>query len=906
MALKLIHAYRFQILQKTDKTMHLGFQRLATVLLTLTCFALTQGCSTSGELTGTPYKLPDAITELSPESQATLRAVFTIDGVVGPVTMQIDTASATASGQYVLPNDKVEDATIHIELYGSLSSATEEVLLGSVNGSLTIEPGQYNSANLDPMTTAGDLYDANRNGTSNLDDLKVQIDPAPMANPLDVSPDTISFDSGVEVGGFTRSFFVVENNGEEQVSMDMAVELAPGITIAPLEAIFELGSAAPEDTFSLTLAPDEEQVMAVTFAPSDALFLAGALSVNSTTQTSNISHGLMMRLIGNPEGAVPQPPSAYSIPNPSSVALDGYTGSIQAYGINQLFSREPFNPSSMSEQDSGTIAGQDIDDAYLVVVPRGYRFSLTLDGLTEDVDLFLFDADATLDPDGNLTALAVNDFGSTTNSEHCTGDLTVHTVDCSTNVGQSSESISYDGTQQSEANRYLIVALDVREVPTLNDGDANANQGDTTTQPLTGQELQGAGMQAAMYNRPDIEFIQSTRPCPNNKYGQAACSSADGQASLTIYGVNFEPGMTAAVTWRDIATGNEVSSPANCSPSPTPDQPVNPPRQDSDGNIVSGDEMILDSIICISPPAVVNPQVGPKANLVLTNPDGAVAVKPEAIVYLPPEPEVNRVFPAAGPTTGGTSLTIYGDNFYELNGRQPIVAFGTYPVDTIGMDNQPTDSEPSGAYVFATVRSLSEDGREIIVELPECDGCEAVTPHALTVINPDLQYTQEGSLFTYVKPAGPGPELLGVEPSAGTVEGQSVHLYGNNFFDTEDNPIVTIMLDNRDVIEFTTYAAGSPECPETIGEDYDCIALDVPAHAPGAVPVEISNGEEQTSRLPNGFTYQFPNPVLDSIFPLIGSTAGGQPVTISGSFFQPGVRVFFDDVESTMVTFQST
>ena len=132
--------------------MHLGFQRLATVLLTLTCFALTQGCSTSGELTGTPYKLPDAITELSPESQETLRAVFTIDGVVGPVTMEIDTASATASGQSVLPNEKVEDANIHVELYGSLSSATEEVLLGSVNGSLTIEPGQYNSANLEPMT----------------------------------------------------------------------------------------------------------------------------------------------------------------------------------------------------------------------------------------------------------------------------------------------------------------------------------------------------------------------------------------------------------------------------------------------------------------------------------------------------------------------------------------------------------------------------------------------------------------------------------------------------------------------------------------------------------------------------------------------------------------------------------
>ena len=79
--------------------------------------------------------------------------------------------------------------------------------------------------------------------------------------------------------------------------------------------------------------------MAITFAPSNALFVAGALSVNSTTLESNVQHGLMMRLIGNPEGAVPQPPSSYSIPSADGIVIDTYDGPIQSYQASKLFSR---------------------------------------------------------------------------------------------------------------------------------------------------------------------------------------------------------------------------------------------------------------------------------------------------------------------------------------------------------------------------------------------------------------------------------------------------------------------------------------------------------------------------------------------------------------------------------------
>ena len=38
-----------------------------------------------------------------------------------------------------------------------------------------------------------------------------------------------------------------------------------------------------------------------------------------------------------------------------------------------------------------TIFEQDIDAAYIVFVPEGYQFSLVFDGLSADIDLFLYE-----------------------------------------------------------------------------------------------------------------------------------------------------------------------------------------------------------------------------------------------------------------------------------------------------------------------------------------------------------------------------------------------------------------------------------------------------------------------------------------------------------------------------------
>ena len=48
--------------------MKISVHRIAAVFATLSILALSPGCSTNGEITGTPYKLPDAVSELSADS----------------------------------------------------------------------------------------------------------------------------------------------------------------------------------------------------------------------------------------------------------------------------------------------------------------------------------------------------------------------------------------------------------------------------------------------------------------------------------------------------------------------------------------------------------------------------------------------------------------------------------------------------------------------------------------------------------------------------------------------------------------------------------------------------------------------------------------------------------------------
>jgi predicted cupin superfamily sugar epimerase len=77
----------------------------------------------------------------------------------------------------------------------------------------------------------------------------------------------------------------------------------------------------------------------------------------------------------------------------------------------------------------------------------------------------------------------------------------------------------------------------------------------------------------------------------------------------------------------------------------------------------------------------------------------------------------------------------------------------------------------------------------------------------------------------------------------------------------------------------------------TVGGSDTSITVTTPAHPSGAVDVVVTNPDGQTARLVNGFTYQA-GPVISSVTPNRGPSAGGTSVAIAGSGFGgPGTTV---------------
>ena len=191
------------------------------------------------------------------------------------------------------------------------------------------------------VSTGGLEFDQNRNGASNWQDLlSSACDPAEVPSPVIVAPMTLSFESGIDLGGFTRAFFVVENRSSvEDVHFSLDVQMAPGVTVAPLDALLEEGSRAMTTRYdsktvqveggdSAALAPNGQRVFAVTFAPTSREFMSGAVSLQVETQTCNLNYGEIVRVLGNPDGAVPDSPDDYEAPEVADVQIVGYNGEI--------------------------------------------------------------------------------------------------------------------------------------------------------------------------------------------------------------------------------------------------------------------------------------------------------------------------------------------------------------------------------------------------------------------------------------------------------------------------------------------------------------------------------------------------------------------------------------------------
>ncbi len=223
----------------------------------------------------------------------------------------------------------------------------------------------------------------------------------------------------------------------------------------------------------------------------------------------------------------------------------------------------------------------------------------------------------------------------------------------------------------------------------------------------------------------------------------------------------------------------------------------------------------------------------------------------ESRVLLSP-PTVTGLAPTSGSEAGGTFVTISGTSFTGATA----VDFGTTAATNLSIlnDTTITADSPSGTGVV-----------NVTVTAP--GGTSAVSP---------------ADEFTYTVPAA--PDVTGVSPNSGPAAGGTlVTITGTSFT-------------GATVVDFGTTAATNP----TVVND-TTITADSPAGT-GTVDVTVTTPVGTSATSPaDQFTY-IAAPTVTVLSPTSGTTAGGTPVTITGTGFTGATAVDFGPTAATNVS----
>jgi hypothetical protein len=214
-------------------------------------------------------------------------------------------------------------------------------------------------------------------------------------------------------------------------------------------------------------------------------------------------------------------------------------------------------------------------------------------------------------------------------------------------------------------------------------------------------------------------------------------------------------------------------------------------------------------------------------------------------------PSVDAIFPRSGPAAGGTPVVIYGANF----GGATAVYFGDVPAASFTVN--------AGLEITAT----SPPGNPGVVNVT------VVSSAGVSTIWPFDQ-------FTYTSAA---PTITAISPHVGpAVGGTSVIITGNN-------------LSGALAVYF-----GDVPATNFINSDTQITAT-APAGT-GTVDVTVvSTGGTSATSSADQFTY-VSAPIVASVSPYAGPTAGGTSVTITGANFSGATAVNFGGVAGTIVS----
>jgi len=235
--------------------------------------------------------------------------------------------------------------------------------------------------------------------------------------------------------------------------------------------------------------------------------------------------------------------------------------------------------------------------------------------------------------------------------------------------------------------------------------------------------------------------------------------------------------------------------------------------------------------------------VGP-VDVTLTTP-GGIAMAAIPYIYAP-VPVITALDPNSGPLVGGNMMTISGSGFTNASK----VTFGGQSVN-FGFN--------SNGQIILLVPSGTVGPVEIMVTTPGG--------------------TSAPSVYTYA----PVPVITTLAPSAGSLAGgNTVTIYGSGFTNAS-----SVMFGNNSAVEYT------------INSDSQITVTVPPGTAAGTVEVLVTTLGGTSA--PSVYTYA-PVPVITTLDPSVGSVAGGNTVTISGSGFTTDSLVTFGGKSAAIIS----
>jgi hypothetical protein len=194
-------------------------------------------------------------------------------------------------------------------------------------------------------------------------------------------------------------------------------------------------------------------------------------------------------------------------------------------------------------------------------------------------------------------------------------------------------------------------------------------------------------------------------------------------------------------------------------------------------------------------------------------------------------------------------------------------------------------STDSGASFPATLLASTPNDGTQPVTLPNTQTAGATARVKVACVG-NVFFAISRPSFTISAPLSP-PTVSAVNPSSGTTAGGT-----------------TVTITGTNVTGATTVTFGGTAATSYTVNSAIQITATTPAHAAGTVDVAVTT-PAGTATSTGGFAYDAPTPAITLVSPTSGPTAGGTPVTITGSGFVSGATVLIGGVAATPVVVAS-